>query len=279
MKLNWKRGNMTTDKNFVRQQLYAYPDVGRTGLCNMLFPWARAVLFAHRRHCPLLAPQWTCFNRLGPWLRGERDKRYYLGQFTNNGYIKGFRKIVISLRCIKKVICENEDAVNDVETGIVVFRGIDGYFDKLCGKEDLLRRELYKIVNPQIIGALKQLPKKFIGVHVRRGDFVATGQELPLDYYRRGVDLARKKMSEDVPVLLFSDGVEKDLDCLRDCHNIVFMPPACALHDLLALSKASVIVGTNHSSFSEWAAFLGGMPSIWDESGRPPSRNFENIFV
>ena len=71
---------------------YVYADLPRTGLCNMLFPWARAVLYARNHSLPLLAPEWVKLGRIGPWLRGERDKRYYFGQFTNEGYIRGLKK-------------------------------------------------------------------------------------------------------------------------------------------------------------------------------------------
>ena len=262
-----------------RSQLYAYPIVGRTGLCNMLFPWARAVLFARRRGCAILAPQWTNFNRIGPWLRRERDKRYYISQFTNNGYIKGLKKIAISVKYCRKKINEYDENVSNINSGIVVFRGLEGYFDGLIGHQHFLQKELYKIANEKIISSLNLLPKKFIGVHIRRGDFISTGQGLSLDYYKRAIDEAFKIMQCDVPVLIFSDGSEDDLSCLRDSPNVVFMPKATALHDLLALSMSSILVGTNHSSFSEWAAFLGSIPAIWDKNGRLPSCDFMNIFV
>lgn len=263
----------------VLQGLYAYADVGRTGLCNMLFPWARAILFARRRHCPVLAPGWTNYFRVGPWLRGERDKRYYLRQFTNEGYITGFRKMATLLKFMGRRVGEREACSNDIESGIVFFSGLGCYFKDLAGNEDFLREELIKIVSPKIVCSLNRLPDKFVGVHVRRGDFVSTGQELPLDYYLRGIDVACKSVGSQMPVLVFSDGDAKELNRLRDCHNVVFMPVAPALHDMLALSRASIVVGTNHSSFSEWAAFLGGKPSVWDKNGRPPSYDFMNIFV
>lgn len=94
--------------------LYAYPDVGRAGLCNMLFPWARAVLFSHTWQCPMIAPQWTNYFRLGPWLRRERDKRYYFNNFTNAGYIKGLNKMSVMLKFMKKRIYERNVLSNDI---------------------------------------------------------------------------------------------------------------------------------------------------------------------
>ena len=65
--------------------LYAYPQVETTGLCNMFYPWARAVVWAKNNGAKMIAPNWVQFNRLGVWLRHERDKRTYLMQFSDSG--------------------------------------------------------------------------------------------------------------------------------------------------------------------------------------------------
>ncbi|MDP5015756.1 MAG: hypothetical protein NWQ43_00310, partial [Dolichospermum sp.] len=57
----------------------------RSGLGNMLLVWARAILFAEFNGLPVLSPNWNEV-RIGPWLRGERTKRYYGNLFINKGY-------------------------------------------------------------------------------------------------------------------------------------------------------------------------------------------------
>ena len=132
---------------------------------------------------------------------------------------------------------------------------------------------------PNILKALDGLPAKFIGVHVRTGDFVSTGQNMSLDYYLRGIEAARRLVKEPMPVLIFSDAKQGQLNCLMQSAEVKIMPPAPAIHDVLALSRSSVLVGTNHSSFSEWAVFLGGMKSVWSRDGRPPCELFDSVLV
>jgi len=261
------------------KSLYAYADVGRTGLCNMLFPWARAVLFSKKARCQMLAPKWTSYMRVGPWLRCERDKRYYTGQFTNDGYIKGLRRWWILMSNIGRGIKENDSSLREIDSGIVVFRGLGNYFNDFAEDAEIVKQELLRIVSPNILQALDRLPAKFIGVHIRAGDFVSTGQNMPLDYYMRGIEAARELVKEPVPVLIFSDAKQGQLDCLMQSAEVKIMPPAPAIHDVLALSRSSILVGTNHSSFSEWAVFLGKMQSIWSRDGRPPCNLFDSILV
>ena len=260
------------------KKLYVFPDVGRTGLCNMLFPWARSVLFARNAQCEILAPRWTKLLRIGQWLRNERDKRYYTGQFTNAGYITGFRKFALLATLYGERVSELEVDLATQKSGMVVFRGLGKYFEDLLGETEFVKSQLLKIVNPDILNRLSQLPPRFIGVHVRCGDFATTGQSLPLEYYLRGIESARGRVGSDVPVLVFSDAKPSELELLKS-ENSYIMPPAPAIQDVLSLSQSVALVGTNHSSFSEWASFLGGMPSFWSAEGRSPSKGINAILV
>jgi len=259
--------------------LYAFPDVGRTGLCNMLFPWARAVLYARRMNCRVIAPRWTKIMRIGPWLRGERDKRYYNGLFTNDGYVKGVGRAYAFIRMLAQIYDESSQAIYDLKKGMVVFRGLGNYFMDFPDDAAFLRGELLKIVSERIVERLDELPREFIGVHVRCGDFISTGQSMPNEYYVKGIETAKSIVGSQYPVLVFSDAKGGELSYLSDCPGVRFMPAAPAIHDVLALSRASILVGTNHSSFSEWAVFLGGMKSIWSKEGRRPCALFDSVFV
>lgn len=259
--------------------LYACPDVGRTGLCNMLFPWARAVLYAKKMNCRVIAPRWTKIMRIGPWLRGERDKRYYNGLFTNDGYVKGVGRASAFIRLLGHKYDESRPEIYDLKKGIVVFKGLGNYFMDFPNDAAFLREELLKIVSGRIVAKLDELPHEFVGVHVRGGDFVSTGQSMPNEYYLRGIEIAKSIVGAQLPVLVFSDAKVGELSYLSDCPGVRFMPVAPAIHDVLALSRASILVGTNHSSFSEWAVFLGGMKSIWSKEGRRPCALFDSVFV
>src|SRR4051812_18492456 len=78
----------------VHPEVYAYPLIERTGLANMMFPWARAQVFAQLHSVPMLAPRWVQF-RLGPIIRRETDKRFYFGLFDNSSYIGGVKRMML----------------------------------------------------------------------------------------------------------------------------------------------------------------------------------------
>src|SRR5262249_28756870 len=86
----WPTNARATSLPSPMSNVFAFPSVGRGGLGNMLFPWARAEVFRKRHGVPMLAPQWTQF-KIGPLLRGERDKRYYTGLFdhSRSKYVSG----------------------------------------------------------------------------------------------------------------------------------------------------------------------------------------------
>ena len=195
------------------------------------------------------------------------------------GYVKGFRRWWILASNIGRTVAENDSSLEKLDRGIVVFRGLGNYFNDFAEEAAIVKQELLRIVSPNILKALDGLPAKFIGVHVRTGDFVSTGQNMSLDYYLRGIEAARRLVKEPMPVLIFSDAKQGQLNCLMQSAEVKIMPPAPAIHDVLALSRSSVLVGTNHSSFSEWAVFLGGMKSVWSRDGRPPCELFDSVLV
>ena len=230
----------------------------------MLNPWARAFLWAKSVGCPMLAPNWVKVMRVGPWLRMEKDKRYYVGQFINDGYIDGIRKWLIILRYEK---IKETDALCGTNEGIVVFSGQGNDLLDFPHQAQLLKEELNRIAAPTIKSRLRELPQKFIGVHIRRGDFRSIGQTLPEEYYCVAISRAIKTHG-DVPIIVCSDASGKELSYLRQFSNLHVLKNNPALLDVLTLSRACCLVCTNGSSFSEWSAFLGGMPSIWSRDGR-----------
>lgn len=231
-------------------KLYAYAELPRAGLCNMLNVWARAFLWAKDNGAQMIEPQWVQLNRIGPILRGERDKRFYFGMFQSD-YVSGLRKwFLLAFR--KRAIHFEEGQRKDL---------LD-----FANRSVELREELFRIAAPDIQRRMKDIPESFIAVHIRRGDFKGIGQMLPGDYYVRALTLTMQRLP-NVPVLVFSDGTVEELSFLKGLgkayESLRFMPKAPALHDVLALSKATLLVGTNGSSFSEWSAFIGGMPTYW----------------
>lgn len=259
-------------------ELYANPMVGRTGLGNMLFSWARAEVFSRTQGARILAPQWVNMCRLGPWLRQERDKRYYLSSFSNAGYIKGLHRQFV-LHAVEHAgeteFSERPRGGDEGGARVVDFKGMDGFFAPFLSEQAYVKERLYSIASQAIQKHVERIPDQpFIGVHIRRGDFQGGGLAISDDWYVRAIDRAVRSTSKGngvFPVRVFSDAAPGALRFLTDVFpNAEIMPKAPALLDLLLLSRCRALVGTSRSTFSMWAGFLGQMPSFWHPCEIPP---------
>ncbi len=266
--------------------VYAYPDVGRAGLGNMLFAWARAEVFADRYKVPILAPRWVQ-PKIGPLLRREKDLRYYTGLFDNarGGYIRGLRRAVILNRA---QVVDQEDASAFMGgtqaaagTHVVKFSGWKGWFEELLLHRDLIARRLEAILSDATQRRLHLSgDRPEIAVHIRRGDKVpiAFGQALsgdaaetlPDQWYLNTIRAVRSAMGGQVSVRIFSDAKAGQIEEILREPGVTRSPDNPSIVDILLLSRARVLIGTGGSSFSGWASFLGAMPTVWyPGSGMP----------
>lgn len=221
----------------------------------MLFTWAQAVSYCHRTGAKMIAPHWASMMRIGPWLRGERYKRYYGRSFTNCGYARSWHRWL---------------------PGVKVFRGMDGFFAPFINDQEVVKNELWRIVNPQIVSEVERVTSEggFIGVHIRRGDFKTAGLCTPDEWYVRAIELAVGTFNCENPLIrVFSDGYPEEVAFIARAFpaaRVVVMPKAPAIQDILLLSKSKIAVCSPGSTFSMWAVFLGQMPSLWKKGCELP---------
>lgn len=249
-----------------------YPSLGRTGLGNMLFPWARCFLWCKDNHYPMVAPIWTKI-RFGPYLRKENDKRQYQKYFTNYGYISGIHRLII-LCCFSR-ITENKYVISangpDRKRRLVVFKGMNGLFSPLMGRNIDILNELLRITKYVSLIDLEKAP--FIGIHIRRGDFAEPKDEnlirsggnnyrIPLEWYKIALFSLRKYLGNHALTFLFTDGSAGEVEDLLSLPNVFLYRRENAVSDLISLSKATIMIGSG-STFSMWASFLGQVPCVW----------------
>lgn len=243
---------------------YVFPNLARRGLCNMLFTWAQAVSHCYHHKAEMIAPIWIKIMRIGPWLRRERYKRFYGGEFTNNGYITGFRRWFL-LHFQKK--------------NIKIFSGMEGFFDPFLRDQKIIKDELYRIVSPYILSKVKndfvESDRSVIAVHVRRGDFSKVGLATPDSWFIDAINIALQNVGENkVIIRVFTDGYPEEVMFISKAfpqHKVIVMGKAPAIQDLLMMSKATILVCSSESTFSMWAVFLGQMPSVWKEGSVVPN--------
>lgn len=104
--------------------------LGGAGLGNILFTYARAVIYVQKHeNAEMIWPTWFSF-KLGPILRHESDKRFYNDLFVNHsGYIGGFKKanILITKKHIKE---QDMSKKQDLDGCVIDFEGLRTVFRK-----------------------------------------------------------------------------------------------------------------------------------------------------
>jgi hypothetical protein len=253
--------------------VFGYPILGRYGLGNMLFPWARCYIWCRDNGIPMIAPRWT-YLRIGPYLRREGDKRNYGRLFRNQGYVRGLRQILLLLTGVRYEEDKRAEVLQKIERhtpSIVSFKGIGDYFSPIKSRHVQVLSELRRITKPVYIKDM--LHGQFVGVHVRRGDFSVTkdimtlregyvNYRIPLEWYISILRLIRNSVGWEAKAYVFSDGSVDELSKLLSMPNTSLFRGGSAIADLLALSRARVMIASG-STFSMWASYLGQVPCVW----------------
>lgn len=240
------------------------------GLGNLLFPWARAVVFAHKHNLKMLSTSWSQYN-IGPYLRKEDDKRRYNNLFYKDGK-NGLAKIwsILSKRTIDEVELVQGQFYKD---SLIVFNGLGAYFEGLIEHNELISESLLKIIRRNHLEVLEGFQNNAIAVHVRLGDFAeppsmnelkrgAWNYRIPLDWYVYVIRQVREYIGKDVPVYVFSDGSYDQLNLLIRENNVELKTFGSAISDMIAISKCRLLIGSG-STYSMWGSFLGQVPSLW----------------
>lgn len=264
-----------------RDNIFGYPILAPihavAGLGNMLFPWARCYLWCKDHGVPIIAPFWTKV-RIGPYRRREKDKRNYQRFFVHSGYIGGLRRLVLlaTHRKVPEDQCEQSLNSLDEDKVIVVFGGMEGWFGQMRSRHAEVLSELRRITKPAYLNT-NFSHMKFIGIHVRRGDFsvptdtrvLRLGKEnsqIPLEWYVHALESIRVALGFEAQAIVFSDGSEMELKELLSLPGVKLCRGA-AITDLLALSQACGMIASG-STFGMWASFLGQAPCVWFPSQR-----------
>jgi len=250
-----------------------YPKMHKSGLGNLLWMWAKAYCWARDHDLPLLTPNWVQWD-WKRYIQFNPDKRNYLGYFNNDGYIGGWRRshMLASYRRIRP-----EQYEPGLSRRLVVFDSM-GDFTPLIGRHKMIQEAFCSIVRPAHLPDPKDYPDRYIALHVRMGDFSPvdvseiqhgkTNMRLPLEWYRDALRACRNMLGQDIPAVIFSDGTPGELELLLKEKNIQLANGSSAMSDLIALSRACLLVASR-SSFSLWAAYIGQMPVIYHKGARP----------
>ncbi|MEP6794887.1 MAG: alpha-1,2-fucosyltransferase [Saprospiraceae bacterium] len=235
-----------------------YADLQRVGMCNRLFTWATAIVFSYKYNLPVRIHGWYK-TQIGPWIRNEKNKRIYYNYFNKHSGILQFK---IRERLLSKGVLFNpplNESVNINPFHTIVFNSIphsDIYFNDLKDFRPFIIKELNAMIRTSIRMRIESAPKPGIGVHVRKGDFMKTGQSESNNYFITTINYVRSKYDNRSDVYLFTDSRKEEIQNLLDLPNVRIYQGETDIEDLMVLSKSRIIVTSHHSSFSYWAGFL-----------------------
>ena len=276
--------------------------IGGLGLGNMLFPYARAVLYARDHHLPLIWPTWNSIPA-GQILRREKNKRFYNDLFTPKDAavkdVSGENRLrVITgaeknwLRMSRKHISEHDLSEQHIleqnilkGDRIIEFSGMEGEFAPLLGKENgtWLYEHLKSILQVKNRKALEFQPGKAVCMHVRLGDFTRMNGSGQTDEQKEKWEEALRSglPNLSIPLEWYVDLVRQIRKKLGyEIHVYVFSDGTdTELETLLSLSGVErKTFGTaiadimalaqaklfiaSGSTFSRWVRYLGQMNTI-----------------
>ncbi len=254
---------------------YGFAEVGRYGLGHSLLAWARCRLWCDDHQVPMLAPSWNQL-RIGPMLRGERDKRQYHLLFRFDGYVTGLNRWWLLQRQPKveatSIVVDELPPRGDGH--IVVFRNLERlneetHFHEVCGRGAQVRAALDRMTKPRYRPVDPRVP---IAIHVRMGDFRevesieslragAKNARIPVSWYASMLSGVRRELGAEVPAMVFSDGSDEQLAELLRLPAVRRSPRQQSITDLLSMSRSRLLISSG-SGFSMWGTFLGDMQRI-----------------
>lgn len=240
---------------------YVYSQTTRAGLANELFPVIRGILCALDGGFVELKPIWMR-PRIGPLIRGERDKRRYHRLFRRPGALN------LTVRALVLLAGQRfDESGRKIRHGlpglcVTVVKGMDGHFEPFRGRHHLVLSKLESLSRDN---DRRQL-NAGVAMHVRLGDFarkansevISSNESTPMQWF---VDVAVAITESGWAVTVFSDGEDSELSTLLAIPCVTRAPDGTALSDLIAMSGYVFIVGSG-STFTAWAAFVGDRPLL-----------------
>ncbi len=226
----------------------------------MLLVWARASVFAHLNHLPLVTSSWWSF-RPGAWRRNENKKRLYWGYFKESSFwsrlaiaLNKFQYPVIKEPAVKKITGDEAAGKKIYQFDQVIIA--DDLFASIRDYRDLVRDRIYKILMPSLLTQLNRYEPPIISVHIRRGDFKLGNPVTPQSFFIDCIKQVRSAANENWEVTVFTDADANEINEVLALPAVKLAPPKPDILDILLMSKSKVIVLSQSSTFSYWGAFL-----------------------
>lgn len=241
-----------------------------TGLGNRLVVWAHALIFARKNNLPLFVSPWERLT-IAPLLRGDKQMRFYTGQFKRKDYLQFFKHSIQSyfVGRIEEPDLNGKLQSEHRKMTYYTFSRLphwSQYFTLLKDHRDLITSELMNMLSLKSRQFLSNTPSPQIAIHIRRGDFreLKSGEDFakvgsvrtPLSYFRSLILGLRSVIGNFVPISIFSDAPREELQAVLELPNTTLQSSQLAIVDIIAMSRSRLIILSAGSTFGLWAAFL-----------------------
>lgn len=141
---------------------------------------------------------------------------------------------------------------------------------------NLVLRQLSPVsrVSSHVKGLSSHFPRPVVGVHIRRGDWCDHGVAVGLERYVTAVHTLQSHLGSRITCYVSSDAASNQLMPFLTAYDCIHRPRSPkprgsiaeaedALVDMLLLSRCDYLVRTRGSSFSNAAAIIGQMPTVY----------------
>lgn len=245
--------------------------LGGAGLGNLLFTYTRALKLARETRCEFVWPTWRSV-KVGPYLRHEKDKRFYGDLFCNNSeYIDGAKKAKLRAFSKKFTVKTAQDVQCAPDGALLIYDDFTMNFDGLLSFRNEIYADLIKNLQEKNRQALNSDFARAVNVHVRLGDFNSANNaqlqkgvnntSLPINWYVELINIINSATDNKLTFNIFSDGTDAQLAPILEIENTKRVFFGTSIADILALSSAPLMIASG-SSFSLWARYLGNCSSI-----------------
>lgn len=246
----------------------------------MLLIWSRAKVFSHLNGLPLVTSSWWGI-RPGAWLRNEKQKRLYWGYFKESPVWQ--RLYMQMITRFLPVFSEPEIVQTKLYERPAVYRfsnpiSRNELFGSIKQHRDWIKKELYMLLQPKLAQKIDSLETPDIAVHIRRGDFKQGSTITPTDFFIRCIRFVRTETGRDMGVTIYTDALPEEIADVLQLENVRLARRKPDILDILEMSRSKVLVLSQTSTFSYWAAFLSDGIVIkphgdWYGDIRPPEVN------
>jgi hypothetical protein len=161
--------------------------------------------------------------------------------------------------------------LNDYSNTIFCFwRFYGDSFEGIRNDSRILYDDLRRNLHEKSLRVFSYDYENKIGVHVRLDDFKANATSeisleenvrTPIQWYVNTISRIRRAVGRDVPIEVYSDGIDEELVEVLSMSNARRHTFGTAIGDILALSQYKLLVGSG-STFSVVARYLGRHDSI-----------------